>query len=688
MGKVRAQRVCAVLVGLSVFWALLGAPTLFCQDFSKDIDKYRKELRENPDNLDAMIQLARNLSWSGRLDEAADQYKEVLKRAPDHIEAQVGLATVYSWQKKYSESTRLLKKILEKYPDNVDALVSLGRVYSWQGEYQKSIQIFKDAINRSPDDREILLGLGRVYGWNKQYGLSEQMFKKILDKKPKDMEALRGLANTQKWAEQYTKGIHTELKILEIEPNNVDSHLSIGYMYGQLGALAQSIHWYEKAAKIDPGRADIQAHLGILYSHNAQVDSAANAFKAAISLQERDIENYISLGRVYSWQNKMEDAEKLFKKAIEINPQSAGAYSGLAQLYFYNGRWEESIANYKKSLQLDPFYIESLQGLKRVSLLKAPSYTTRYNLFVSNYMDSFTRDPTVKEYQHIFSHEFTYKFSPVKLIEFRYFEDQYAQRDLNTGHRDYLFAEKIISAKVDHPIFPKLLKNRLGFSARYDQELFQGIGNSQAYNLDHDQWFPGGYSLLRYEQGPFLSVVSYSREPHIKQGSGMIDIDRLETWGGSVNYDFSEYFSWIGNFFFNDYQHGTRDRRDWRTIFNYRLPFFKPLELGYEFRFRDRPEVVTHSGTFRITERFLKDKLLLEGLYRLDNDHQSENFGMTHKHILEAFASYPITDWIILNTDATIQLQTGTDRDNFKVFRNYITFLLDWDAIQGKYYKD
>lgn len=683
MGKVRAQRVCAFLVGLFILWI-----PLFGQDFSSQIDKYKKELRENPDNIDAMIQLARNLSWSGRLDESVDQYKEVLKRNPDNIEAQIGLATVYSWQKKYSESTRMLKKILEKYPDNTDALVSLGRVYSWQGEYQKSIQIFQDAMKRSPEDREILIGLGRVYGWNKQYGLSEQMYQKILSKKPKDLETLRGLANTYKWAEQYTKGIHTELQILEMEPNDVDSMLSIGYMYGQLGAMGQSIHWYEKASKIAPTRADIQAHLGILYSHNAQVDSAANAFKKAISLEERDIENYISLGRVYGWQNKMDDAEKLFKKAIEINPQSAGAYSGLAQLYFFNGQWEESIVNYKKSLRIDPYYIEALQGLKRVSLLKAPSYTFRYNLFVSNYMDAFTRNPTVKEYQHIFSHEFTYKFSPSKLIEVRYFEDQYAQRDLDTGFRDYLFSEKIMSGKFDFPILPKLLKNRLVFSGRYDQEFFERIGNRHTYNLVHDEWFPGGYSLLRYEQGPFLSVASYSREPHIRQGSGMVDIDHLDTWGGSVNYDFNESLSWIGNFFFNDYQKPTRDRRDWRTILNYRLPFFKPLELGYEFRYRDRPEVLTNSATFRLTDRYLKDKLLLEGLYRLDNDNQSENFGMTHKHVFEAFASYPIVDWITLNTDVTFQLQTGTDRDNFKVFRNYITFLLDWDAIHGRYYKD
>lgn len=683
MGKVRTQRIYHGLIVSFTLSFFLFSP-LLAQEFSVEIDRYKKQLREDPNNIDAMMQLARYLSWSGRLDEAIESYKEILKRKPEHVEAEIGLATVYSWQKKYAESSRMFRKIIEKYPDNVEALVGLGRVYSWQGEYQKSIKVFTDALRFDAENRELLLGLGRVYSWSKRYTESEAVYKKLLDKDPKDIETLRGLANTYKWGEKYSKGIEIELKVLDIEPKNVDSMLSIGYMYGQLGAIKQSVHWYEKAGRLAPERADIQAHLGILYSHTAQVDSAANAFKKAISLQERDIQNYISLGRVYSWQNKMQDAEKLYKKALEINPQSAGAYSGLGQLYFYNGLWSKSIEYYKKSLKLDPFYVESLQGLKRVSLLKSPTYTTRYNLFVSNYKTTLNDEPLVKEYQHVFAHELGYRWGPINYIEARVQQTQYAQRDLATGFRDYLFDEKTVSLRFDKSLW----KDKLGFSVRYDQELFDSVGEPQNFTLQGEQWFQFGYGLLRFETGPLFAIASFSREPHIKTIGNVLDVDILSTSGGSAGYDFTDTLSVIGNFFFQDFTKGTRDRRDWKGIVNWRLPFLREMELGYEFRHRDRPGVVTNSGTIRYTDRFIKDKFLIEGLYRLDSENHSENFGRTNKNIFQIFGSYPIIDWIHLNTDVTFQVQRGSDLDNFKVFRNYITFILDWDAVRGKYYQD
>lgn len=674
MGKIRAQRISyLVLLLLS-----LCLQSVHSQDFSSEIDKYKKELRNHPNNVEAIIQLARALSWSGRLDESLEQYKKALKLQPGNVEAEIGLATVYSWQKKFPESIRIYKKIIEKYPDNVDALVGLGRVYSWQGNHAESIKILKQVIRLDPDNHEALVSLGRVQSWDKKYKESETTYQKLLAKNPKDVEVLRGLANTYKWGERYTKGIEVELKILEIQPKDVDSQLSIGYMYGQLGAIKQSIHWYEKAAKLAPERGDIQAHLGLLYSHTAQVDSAANAFKKAITLQERDIENYIALGRVYSWQNKMEEAEKTLKKAIEINPQSAGAWAGLGQLYYFNGMWDKSIYHYKRSLQIDPGYVESIQGLKRVNLLKAPTFTSRYNHFINTSRDALTKELLTKEYVHVLSNEGMYKFALGKAIELRYQQAQYSRWDKNAALRDYVYNEKMGSVRLDYPLW----KDQLLFSGRYDQELFDS--RPEFYAFEDHHLFSAGYSLLRYEKGPFLSVVSFSREPDVKILQPL-DVDSLLTYGISSSYDFTENLSLIGSFFYQDYQGRRRSRNDWKGVVNYRLPFFKQLELGYESERLIRPNVTIHSATARLTDRFLKDTLLLEVFYRLNSENHSENFGVTNKNYLELFASFPLKDWIIFNTDTTYQFNKGVDPEKFWSFRNYVTFILDWDAIRGKY---
>ena len=658
----------------------------FAQEFTKEIDQYKSALRVDANNIEARLQLARYFSWSGRLEEALVQYQEVLKRSPGHVEAQIGIATVYSWQKKYIEATRMLKKIVKKYPDNVDALLGLGRVYSYQAKYKESIVYFEKVLSFDPTNREALIGLGRVQSWDKGYAASEANLKKILKENPQDLEALKALANTYKWGEKYTKGIDTELQILRIEPKNVDAMLSIAYMYGQIGALAQSVHWYEKAAKIAPERGDIHAMLGLLYSHTAQVDAAANEFKKAIRLQETDIQSYIALGRVYSWQNKMEDAEKLYKKALEINPQSAGAYSGLGQLYFFNGQWAKSIEHYKRALQIDPTYVEAQQGLKRVGLLQAPTYITRYNLFINNYANAFTNDATLKQYEHDFSHELTYKFAPNKAIELRVQQNQFSEKDMETGYRNFLYEQQIMSARLDYPLYQNSL-TRLLLTSRYELNRFSNV-KTHEFNFPSDEWFQSGFGLLRFDHERFFTILSYAREPLVSTFTGgSLETDVLDTYGNALSYDFTDNLSWIGNFFFLNYPQGTRDRRDYRNILNYRIPFWQQMELGYEFRYQDKPSVTTNSFTARHTDRYLWDKVLLEGLYRLDNANDSENFGMTHKHIFEVFGSFDLTDWISLNLDATFQVNTGADPENFKAFRSYLVFTLDKDAILGRYAK-
>lgn len=668
---------CVVVVAILSGWIHSGG--VFAQEFSKEIDQYRAELRQNPNNLEAMSELAKYLSWSGRLEEAIDLYKQILKIKPDHLEAYIGLANVYSWQGKYAESARIYKKILDQHPDHLDARLGLARVYSFEGNHAKSIQTYQEALKLNPKNKDALVGLGRVYGWHKKFSQSEEVLKQALKDDPKNLETLRALANTYKWGEKFTKGVQIELQILSMDPKNIDSMLSLGYMYGELGSLKQSIDWYEKAVKLAPDRADIHALLGLLYSYTAQVDSAANAYKKAIKLQENDIESYIALGRVYSWQDRLEEAEKTYQKAIAINPQSSGAYAGLGQLYFFNGLWDKSIVAYQKSLQIDPFNVEAMSGLKRVQLVKAPTYTTRYNLFINNYYHTTARQFIFKEYEHDFSHEFTYKFSPNKTVEARVQNNQFKQLDKSTGYTDYLYTQRMMSLRLDYPIYKEILK----VSGRFEEHLFDDY-KVKKYVFKTPEWQSFGYGFLKFEKGALFSIASASREPSVTSGGDDLDADGINNYGIATGYDFTHELSLIGSFFFRDNPKETRDRRDYKGILNYRLPFLKQLELGYEFRYLDKPEVTKNSATARYTDRFFKDKLLLEGFYQFDNEVNSEVFGVTHKNIFNVFGSWDILDWVSFNMDVTFQINRDADSSNFKAFRNYLTFKLDKDTILGK----
>ena len=672
-----------VWIGIGISWA---------QNFDQQIDEQRVKLRQNSQDIDALLNLARYLSWSGRLEEASRTYKQVLVIKPGQVEAEIGLAAVFSWQKKYDEAIRRYLGVLKKYPDNVDALVGLARVYSWRGDYQKAVDTFATALKFSPGNRDVLLGLGRVYAWHKRYQQSEKVYQEFLDREPKDIEFLQGLANTYKWSEKYSKGIQIELKILEIEPKNVDSMLSIGYMYGQLGAIGQSVHWYEKASQIAPDRGDIQAHLGLLYTHNQQLDSAVTAFKKSIKLQETDIESYLSLGRVYSWQNKVQDAEKHYKRALEINPQSAGAYAGLGQLYFFNGLWDKSIQHYERALKIDPFYVEALQGLKRVKRVKAPNLTSRYDFLLNKYRDTLTNVRTNIEYVNRVSQEYIYNYAPGKAIEVR---GRFAQTAFNntdkdpnfdpeSEDRDYLYNEYTASFRLDYP----LVKDRLYFQGRFDQLFFKNHSNPHTFNIQNgDDRLEGGFALLRYEHKKWFSLVSVSREALVLTQSNLLMLDPLHTYASAFSYDATDHLAFVGSFFFQDFRKGRGfpDRREVRGLTQYRLPFLEEVEMAYEIRQRNHTGEVTHVASTRYTDRFFEEKFLSDLGYEIHALNASEDYGVTYKNIFKWFGSLKVSDWIDWNFDAALEIEQGKDRDVFHAYRTYLTFILDKDLMTGRY---
>ena len=109
-----------------------------------------------------------------------------------------------------------------------------------------------------------------------------------------------------------------------------------------------------------------------------------------------------------------------------------------------------------------------------------------------------------------------YKFAPGKAIEGRFRFSQVALNDTAKDitepewqDRDYLYDQYTMSLRLDIP----LIKRKLFFQGRYDHEVFSDHGDPGRFRFAEDEYLSGGFSLLRYDQEKFSSILSFSREP-------------------------------------------------------------------------------------------------------------------------------------------------------------------------------
>jgi hypothetical protein len=91
------------------------------------------------------------LNWSGKYSEAIPLYEEVVQRDPDNLEALKNLALLYSWTQQWKKSQVAFEQLLRKAPPSSDVMQELGNAYYFDQKYDNAQRIFSQVSPSNPD---------------------------------------------------------------------------------------------------------------------------------------------------------------------------------------------------------------------------------------------------------------------------------------------------------------------------------------------------------------------------------------------------------------------------------------------------------------------------------------------------------------------------------------------------------
>jgi predicted Zn-dependent protease len=105
-----------------------------------------KELYErNPNDAEAMLAYANQLSYTGKGREAIGLFDKVLASSPNSRDAMVGKANAYLWTGAPHSAAEVLKDARAQYPNDLEIMKSLADAYKSMGRYDKALQTIKEA---------------------------------------------------------------------------------------------------------------------------------------------------------------------------------------------------------------------------------------------------------------------------------------------------------------------------------------------------------------------------------------------------------------------------------------------------------------------------------------------------------------------------------------------------------------
>ena len=116
-----------------------------------DFASLTRVVEENPDNLQAWIELASAYLDAKDTTAAARCMEQILQRWPDHIDTCRTLANLYLTSGDLRNAGRTYSQLVQLQPNRVPALVNLAFIYLKLNNFERAIELSRRALEIKPD---------------------------------------------------------------------------------------------------------------------------------------------------------------------------------------------------------------------------------------------------------------------------------------------------------------------------------------------------------------------------------------------------------------------------------------------------------------------------------------------------------------------------------------------------------
>lgn len=281
---------------------------------------------------------AKSAVLSRDFDLATRLFKRVLKEHPDSIEVMHELASAYVRSGQDGQALLVCQQILEKDRNDFGALVSLGGIYRRLGRYEESVSVLERALALDENSVQTYYNLGFTYKQMGRYDDALECFNNVIEDDPTDILAYNHLGRIYSLRDDSKNAIFSYRRGLQLDANHPILHYNLAYEYEKLGRDDEVQTEYEAALRAKPGWSEaINSYAHFLMSHN-RYKEAYEILSQGIQVTPENMSLHQAMGMVQLKRGEYGDAGQRFRTVLESDSNDPMAMMGLADVYVYEGR--------------------------------------------------------------------------------------------------------------------------------------------------------------------------------------------------------------------------------------------------------------------------------------------------------------------------------------------------------------
>jgi putative PEP-CTERM system TPR-repeat lipoprotein len=331
------------------------------------ISSLQKAKSRNPDGFASYFKLATIYLLRGQRQKGMGELKEVVQRSPDNVKALLGLARLLESRQKESEALDYYRRAAET--GLAEGQVALAYYHLRNEKPEKALEVLDNAISvqAKPDVRiyalkgRILVSLGRYDAALKDFeemsrispssGLPYIVQTYIAMKKPQDAMRkvneeleenpdrldLKAEVSRLYWVMgQRDKAIKNAERLLEDNPKAAVGYLVLAKLYEAGNRHQDAVRVLQKAEPLKS--VGISMMLGTLHAANGEDEAALEAYRKAETLKPGYVPAIFQQGAIYQQKGEEEKTIELYSKVLRLSANHVPALNNLAYLYADEGK--------------------------------------------------------------------------------------------------------------------------------------------------------------------------------------------------------------------------------------------------------------------------------------------------------------------------------------------------------------
>lgn len=257
------------------------------------------------------LQKAIQYHKSGQFQKAEYQYKRILKTDPNQPDA-LHLLGVMAYQTgNLDEAVHLIKKAIQNNPKNPFYYNALGAVFNAQGRHAEALSSYRSALQLDPDYVDAFYNMGNSLQKQGKLDQAVSSYQRALEIDSNHVDAWYNMGNALKNQGKPEQAIESYQQVIERNPGHSNAYNNIGHAFKILGKLDIAITCYQKALESNPHNAEAVVNMGSAFQDLGQLEAARDSYSKALQSNTQYAAPYAGLAYIMLSLGELTEITKL-----------------------------------------------------------------------------------------------------------------------------------------------------------------------------------------------------------------------------------------------------------------------------------------------------------------------------------------------------------------------------------------